>query len=212
MAFLYDFGRYDLLHQEAHFWGTGIGDIEFTPKGDQVGYYFEPGTGEKSLIIANKDNSAMNRILDLRNFENPSLSWSSDLKNIVITNKSKDYSNNKIYLFNLIEKTSTPITETGDNLGAIFDPKGEKIVYATYSSDPDFITRSLLSVMDRAGQNKKELKARSFIKNSIFSSSHGLLLLSEKEKDKYSPISINLSDLRKTDYVFSGEITAPTSI
>jgi len=212
MTYLYDFGRYDLLHQEAHFWGTGIGDLEFTPKGDQVAYFYEPGTGEKSLVVANKDNSAINRIVDLRNFTNPLFSWSPDLKNIVLTNRSKDYPSNKIYIFNLIEKKLSPVVETGDNLGAIFDDLGEKIVYGTYSSDPDFTTYSLLSVMDKDGQNKKELKVRSLIKEASFNSVGELLALGEKEKDKYFPFSIDLSNLKKTEYVFLGEITAPTSI
>lgn len=212
MTYLYDFGRYDLLHQEAHFWGTGIGDIEFTPKGDQIAYYFEPGTGEKSLVIANKDNSAMNRITDLRNFVNPLLSWSPDLKNIVLTNKSNDYPTNKIYTFNLIEKTMNPLTENGNNMAAIFDSNGEKIIYATYSSDPDFSNYSLLSVMDKDGQNKKELKDRSLIQQTAVNQTLGLLALSENEKNRYLPISINLSDLKKTEYVFSGEISAPTSL
>ncbi|TSC90679.1 MAG: Uncharacterized protein CEN92_428, partial [Candidatus Berkelbacteria bacterium Licking1014_96] len=211
-TFLYDFGRYDLLHQKAHFWGIGIGDIEFTPKGDQVAYYFEPGTGEKSLVIANKDNSAMNRIADLRSLTNPTVSWSSDLKNIVLVNKSTAYETNKVYNFNLIEKTLSPLTETGDNLSAIFDPSGEKIIYSTYSSDPDYSNSSLLSLMDKDGQNKKEFKVRSNIQQTAVNQTLGLIALSENEKDKYLPISINLSDLKKIDYVFSGEITAPISL
>jgi len=212
MTFLYDFGRYDLLHQEAKYWGTGIGDINFTPKGDQVAYYFEPGNGEKSLVVANKDNSAMNRIADLRDFTNPLISWSPDLKNIVLTNKSNLYDTNKVNKFSLIEKIMSPLTETGNNLDAVFDFEGKKIIYATYSSDPDFSNYSLLSVMDNDGQNKKELKSRSNISQTTSNSSLGLILLGENEKDKYFPFSINLEDLKKTEYVFSGEINNPISI
>lgn len=212
MTYLYDFGRYDLLHQEAKFWGTGIETLSFTPKGDQVAYYFEPGNGEKSLIVANKDNSAVNRILDLRDLTNPKISWSSDLKNIVLTNRSTQYDTNQVYVFNLIDKTLKPVTDGGQSLNAIFDPKGEKIIYGTYSSDPDFSNYSSLTVMDRDGQNKKELHTRSFINQITFNSTGDLLLLAEGEKDKYLPLSINLSDLKKSEYVFSGEIIAPTSI
>ncbi|MCX6811277.1 MAG: hypothetical protein NT039_01090, partial [Candidatus Berkelbacteria bacterium] len=34
----------------------------------------------------------------------------------------------------------------------------------------------------------------------------------EYEKNKYTPVSINLSTLKKTEYVFAGEIIKPTSI
>lgn len=213
MTYLYDFGRYDLLHQEARFWSAGIGDIEFTPKGDQVAYYFEPGTGEKSLVVANKDNSAINRIADLRSFFSPLISWASDLKNIVIVNRSTTaHETNKIYVFDLINKTLNAVTDTGNNIEAEFDLKGEKIVYGTYSSDPDFINYSLLSVMDKDGQNKKELHLRSYIPQTAFNVSGELLALAEKEKDNYSLVSVNLSDLKTEEYTFLGKITAPTSI
>jgi cell division protein FtsL len=213
MTYLYDFGRYDLLHQEAKFWGTGIGDLEFTPKGDQVAYYFEPGTGEKSLVVANKDNSAINRIADLRSFSNPLISWSPDLKNIVIVNRSTTaYETNKIYVFDLINKTLNTTSDSGNNLEAEFDSSGEKIVYSAYSSDPDFTNHSLLSIMDKDGKNKKELKLRSNIYQTAFNSTSELLALAEEEKDNYSLVSINLSDLKTTDYTFSGKIIAPTSI
>lgn len=212
MTYLYDFGRYDLLHQEAKFWAAGIGDLKFTPKGDQVAYFFEPGTGEKSLVIANKDNSSINRILDLRSFEKPTLSWSPDLKNIVLVNKSTDYPTNKIYVFNLIEKTLSPVTDSGNNLAALFDPEGKIIVYSSYSSDPDFSNYSLLSMMDKDGQNKKELKIRSRLAQTSFNSTGEFLALAENEKDKYLPVAIELSTLKKTEYTFSGEIIAPISL
>jgi uncharacterized protein (UPF0333 family) len=213
MTYLYDFGRYDLLHQEAKLWGLGIGDIEFTPKGDQVAYFFEPGTGEKSLVVANKDNSAMNRIADLRSFFNPLISWSSDLKNIVIVNRSTtEHETNKIYVFDLINKTLNAVTDTGNNIEAEFDSSGEKIVYSSYSSDPDFTNYSLLLVMDKDGQNKKELHLRSYISQTTFNTSNELLALAEKEKDSYSLFSVSLSDLKTEEYTFSGKIIAPTSI
>lgn len=212
MTFLYDFGRYDLLHQEAHFWGTGFGDIKFTPKGDQVAYFYEPGTGEKSLVIANKDNSAMNRITDLRNFERPMISWSPDLKKIVLVNRSTNYETNKIYVFDLIDKSLDAVTDFGRNIEAVFDSKGEKIVYSTYSSDPDFTNFSLLSVMDKDGQNKKELKIRSYVPQTSFNSSGELLALAENEKDNYLVVSINLSSLKKIEYAFSGKIISPVSL
>lgn len=212
MTYLYDFGRYDLLHQETKFWGKGIGDITFTPKGDQIAYFFEPGTGEKSLVVANKDNSALNRIADLRNFISPTISWSPDLKNIVLVNKSSAYETNKIFVYSLIDKEMKSVTENGNNLDAIFDLSGDKIIYGTYSSDPDFSNYSLLSIMDKDGQNKKELKVRSNTLQTTINSSGNLILLSENEKNKYSPLSINLPGLSKTDYVFSGTITNPSSI
>jgi hypothetical protein len=207
LTYLYDFGRYDLLNQEAHPWGAGIGDIKFTPDGNQIAYYFEPGSGEKSLVVANKDNSGINRILDVRAFDNPKINWASDLKSILILNQSqKAFDTNKIYTFDLITKElSSSLTDTGKNLDAIFDPKNQKIIFTTYSSDPDFLVSHVLSVMEKNGQNRKELRVRTKINQLSFFAPETMIMFEETSKSNFSLLGIDINSLKETPFVCACE-------
>jgi len=205
MTYMYDFGRYDLLHQEATYWGIGISDIKFTPDGNQVAYYFEPGTGEKSLIIANKDRTNLNRALDMRSFTDAKISWANDLKNIIIVNQSKDYATNLIYNFDIIKKELLPITDTGNNIDAVFSPENDLVLYSTYSSDPDFSVYSLLSVMKPDGQDKKELKVRSLLNQVVFTSPEKIVFFEEKTLQDFKLFGQDLNSLERINYLYLGE-------
>lgn len=202
MTFLYDFGRYDLLHQEAHFWGTGIGDAEFTPDGNQVAYFFEPGTGEKSLVVANKNNGEINRVLDMRAFSAAKISWAKDLKSVVIADQSTDYDNNQIYVYDLIQKELFTLTESGRIINAVFGPESEKIIYSTYLADPDFSGKSVLSVMDSDGKGQKELGIRAYINQLEFSEANKFLVFDEENKASFKLKMVDIGSGQKTNYVY----------
>ncbi|MBI4032731.1 hypothetical protein HY374_03435 [Candidatus Berkelbacteria bacterium] len=101
---LYDFKRYDLVNQTVTDWPAGIGSIDWRPDGEKVAYYFEPGTGERSLVRATKDNGELERLYNFAdaNITNPELQWSPDAKWIAVRTE-------KLFLFDVFAKTLTEV-------------------------------------------------------------------------------------------------------
>lgn len=104
---LYDFKRYDLVNQTTTDWPAGIGSIDWRPDGEKVAYYFEPGTGERSLIRATKDNGEVERLYSFADstVTNPELTWSPDAKYLAVRA-------DRLYLFDVFAKTLAEVEGT----------------------------------------------------------------------------------------------------
>lgn len=161
-AFFFDFQKYNFVSQEEIKYGDDIGDIAWSPDDSKIAYYYAPASGEKSLIFANKTNSETTRVANLAelNVDNPYLSWSPDSEWLIVIPRNKDFSTNKIYLFNAYTRSFKEVSDTGNNLEAKFSSDGTKILYTTYSSDPGSPVKAVVSVMDSDGSNKKSLDLR----------------------------------------------------
>lgn len=151
---LYDFMRYDLLHQELHDWGGNIGYIIWSPDGEQIAYYYQTSQGEKTLIRANKDNSAVERIYNFKdtNITNPKLVWSPDGNKILVI---KD----DIYIFDVYTKTLTQVTNGGGVADAGFSPNSKSILYNYLDSTQNM---SLLMI-DIDGKNIRDLTVKTYL-------------------------------------------------
>lgn len=151
---LYDFMRYDLLHQELHDWGGNIGYIIWSPDGEQIAYYYQTSQGEKTLIRANKDNSAVERIYNFKdtNITNPKLVWSPDGNKILVI---KD----DIYIFDVYTKTLTQVTNGGGVADAAFSPNSKSILYNYLDSTQNI---SLLMI-DIDGKNIRDLTVKTYL-------------------------------------------------
>ncbi len=218
MTWLYDFKRYDLVSQESHFWGADIGDIVWSPDGENVYYYYAPAGGEKTLISASKGNQSLERLLNLKDesIENPRLAISPDGKYLTLVPRSKQYETNYVYLLEILTKKLTKIVETGNNLGAKFAPDSEKILYATYSkNEVEPIEYSILSVIDIEGKNKKKLDARAFLDRATFNSTSGSVIVAvsagKDKTDNFYKIDVETGE--KNEYVYkSSSIIKPEKV
>lgn len=165
-AFFFDFQKYNFISQQEIKYSDNVGDIAWSPDDSKIAYYYSPLGGEKSLIFADKTNTNLTRVANLAdmNINNPYLSWSPDSEWLTVIPRNASYETNKIYLFNAYTRSFKTISDTGDNLEAKFSPDGSKILYTTYSVDPNSPVRANLSVMDKDGQNKKSLDLRADLK------------------------------------------------
>jgi len=161
-TWIYDFGRYDLLRQRAYFLGTDIGNLVFSSDSEKIAYFYRPASGERSLIIADKNNENKERAVSLTGFGEPKFSWSKDKRYLAIVKQSKNYDQNQVYLFNTISKELTPLTDQGNTLDAKFGPKNNKIIYSVYSRDPESNIYSILNLVERESKQKRELGIRAF--------------------------------------------------
>lgn len=187
---LYDFSRYDLLHHDSKELDKLIKNIAIDPTGEKIIYFFEPGTGEKSLVRAYKDNSQPEKLIDLReyNLTNPQLDWSSDGKKILLVT-------DQIYLYDLYSKSISQLTQFESVSDAQFTPDGQSIIYQQDGA---------LYLMDLAGGNKKNLDIKtSFNKLAWVDDQNFICAI--KEEGKEVLIKYNLDSGDKLVYNYSSK-------
>lgn len=157
---LFDFMRYDFVHQTETAWGNEIGSIAWSPDNSKIAYYYKPSNGEKSLIFANLTNKDLQRVLDFKDYkiENPILRWSPDSERLLIIPRNSNPAENNIYVFNAYTRTLTQLTDTGQMLDGNFSPDSNLILYSSYSQNRKTPITSLLSVMNNDGLEKRSLE------------------------------------------------------
>lgn len=135
---LYDFARYDLVHQEYHPWANDINSVTWRPDGERVIYVLK-NKKEDSLIKANKDNSEPERLLDLTTagLNNPQLVWSPSEDRIILVE-------NDVYKFNVITKELTKIINEQNVSSLLFSPDGERMLFQSGEE---------LKMADKEGKN-----------------------------------------------------------
>lgn len=153
---LYDFKRYDLLHQETTAWPQGIGDITWSPDGKYVFYYFNPQGGEKTLIRADRTNTNLERFYNLKDsaISNPKLRWSSDGKNVLVVTSD-------IYILDTYTKNLTKLTENENVTDANFSPDSNWIIYSNQTG---------LFLLDLLGKNKRDLQTKTSLDKIVWTS------------------------------------------
>jgi len=168
--YLFDFFKYDFVNQTERLWGQNIGDIAWSPDNSKIAYFYAPPTGERTLIFTDVANQAPERVVDLNEagIENPYLSWSPDSQWLIVISRGAKYDTNKILLFNSYSRTFTTVSESGNQLEAIFSPDSSNILFSTYQKDPANPVTDLLSVMKKDGTDIKSLNIRTKISNTAW--------------------------------------------
>lgn len=194
---LYDFNRYDLLHQEKKDWGGGIKGISWRSDGEKIIYYFEPGNGEKSLIRANKDNSGMERIFDMRPYSliDPAVYWSADQKTVLLVS-------GELHVFDVYTKTLKKIEGINAVTSAQFTPDSQKILYEKKGS---------LFIIGIDGKDNQDLGIQTTLKKlTWFDEASFVYAVREAGKNTDSLLKYNLVSKEQIsfDYGSSGAVNA----
>jgi len=181
--YLFDFKKYDFVNQAEAFFGTNIGSIAWAPDNSKLAYFYSTSgpNGEKTLMFSNLANTQIERVYNFldTSIENPLLHWSSDSKKLLIISRSRKFDQNKIYSFDPYSRLLSELTDTGNQVDAVFSPDNSKIIYATYSTDPNEPIPFVLSIMNADGTDKKSLDVRADIRKGVFfKDSKNLLLVS----------------------------------
>lgn len=207
-AYYFDFQKYNFVSQEEVLFGENIGDVAWSPDDSKIAYYYSPLGGEKSLIFADKTNTEMTRVANLAdlNINNPYLAWSPDSEWLVVIPRNSNYETNKIYLFNAYTRSFKEISDTGNNLEAIFSPDGSKILYSTYSKDPASPVRAVLSVMDKDGSNIKSLDLRADLRKVVWlnnSNSQIVVATWDTEKNTEAIFGYNINNKEQSGFNYT---------
>lgn len=183
--YLYDFGRYDLLHQEEKFlissnnatlpdWDPTIkvnitsdqtaGDTitEQTGVDRRIAYFYKKDS-ERSLIFANQLNQNPERAADLSEFENPNLTWSRDGRYIAV------YGQEGLAIIDVFTRIITRASVNNNVSGASFSPTGNFLAY---------ISNSNLIVINTETQKIKNLNLTTTIEKVLWNSDGDFLTAS----------------------------------
>ncbi len=130
-VYLYDFMRYDLLHQTNTLWGTDIGDIAWNPNGAQVVYTYYGAGGEQSLKLSDVQNKVTSVVANLAkdNIDRPTITWSPDGQSILLKPNSDQKKTNYLYVYDVFSKKITQLTSLGEVEGAKWSPDSLSILY-----------------------------------------------------------------------------------
>lgn len=190
---MYDFKRYDLLHQEIHGWGKDIGNLVWTPDGERIYYYYAPASGEKSLIKSDKTHTETERVHDLRSYgiENPLMDISADGKKIMLVS-------NGIYLFDTYTKDINALLVQQNVENAAFSPDGLKIVYTVGGE---------LFIMDVSGENKDALGIKTAIAKTTWLDNNNLIVAEEQSAgDHFWKIDLTKNSKQGYQYQTIGSV------
>jgi len=202
-TWLYDFNRYDLANQESTFLGDDIGDIVWSPDGKKIIYYSKT---KKSLNKANGDNSSLAVIKNIQNISKPTLDISPDGKFLALVPQSFNYQKNYLYKIDLYSKDLKQLIKEGNQKEAIFNPGSNKILYATYSQDPNSSVYTSLSIIDVDGKNNKNLDLRILIDKVAFLDDNNFLYAFLEDQSQSEVLKkFNLESNEEKDYFFTSE-------
>jgi len=192
---LYDFKRYDLIHQEIYDWGDDIRDIVWNSDDTKIIYFKTPQTGEKVLVQANKDNTNQEIIYNFKDtqIKNPKLYWSSDDKKLLVIDS-------QLYILDLYTKALRGITQEKPS-EAMFTPDNTGIIYNGPSG---------LTYIDLEGNNRRELGVSSDLNKVAWFDNNTLFAAINNGKfDKFYKISI--SDGAKEEYIYYSDVSIKAS-
>ncbi|MEI6498932.1 MAG: hypothetical protein WCO23_03140 [bacterium] len=189
---IFDFKKYNFISQTELFWGKDIGSIAWAPDNSEIAYYYAPAGGEKSLMLTNQTNTATERVFNFADsgIDKPVLKWSSDSHWLLIIPKNRDISTNKLYLFDAFTRTMKQITETGNQVDAIFSTDAKQIIYATYSIDPNETMPYAISLMSVDGSNQRSLDVRADLRKFAWF------------KDGKNALMVSYNETAGKDYIF----------
>lgn len=166
---LFDFQKYDFIHQTETLFGRDIEDIAWAPDNSKIAYVYNPAS-ENTLIFSNFTNTDQERVFDLGQYSitNPLLRWSPDSQYLLLVPRSEDRAANKIYLFNISSRTVTTLVNDEDQLDAAFSPDSKKVIYATHQKDEKNLVQSFVSVINIDGSDKRVLDLRASTKKVVW--------------------------------------------
>lgn len=203
---LFDFKKYDFVHQEEVLFGNDIGDIVWSPDDSRIAYYYAPPSGERSIIFANKTNGTKYRVTNLAEIgiNDPYLAFSPNSEWLIMIPRNRNFAENNIYLINVFTKAVQKVDDTGDQKEAVFTSDSQRIIYSTYSTDKNNSYHQTLSAMNLDGSDKKSLKLAGKASDIRYWSEPSKIFL-PRTGDSSKLVLYDLNTGSVTDFYFRGQ-------
>lgn len=125
---LYDFNRYDLLHQEYRSLGSTLRSTVWLADGSGF-YYLEESEGTRSLMRANRAGTSPTRIMNLTNFPIPNVELQLGPGTLLVASSPTTTEKTDIVLLDTHQQTVGAITESGRATGPVLSPNKSLVAY-----------------------------------------------------------------------------------
>lgn len=186
---LYDFSRYDLLHQEITELDEGIKNITFSPDSSKIVYYYSPSDStERTLVEASKTNTDKYILYNFMGtgIENPRIDYSPDGKSILLV------ADNKMYLLDILTENLTQLAQDKIILEAKFTPTNNII----------FTTNTSTFTTSKEAIEYKELDINTSLNKLTFFDDYTVLFI--EDKDNYEAFYLySLQTDQKVELVYN---------
>lgn len=155
---LYDFARYDLLHQEERSLGNTFGATAWATDSSAFFYDSKLPTGQRLMVKANRAGKNQTNLGDLSSLPT-TLNFLAGPNNLIIMSQADLKGPGDIILFDTYQRLIIPITDSAHAYGPVLSPSKQKITY---------LDNGELVVADTAGTNKRNLNIRPKLGNYLF--------------------------------------------
>lgn len=132
--------------------GTEASSAVWDPtNSERLAFAYSPGTGERSLAIADKRIIAIEHKADISLIPSPKLVWSPDANYIALVGQSSDATKNDVWVYKTVDGSLTQVTTSGHVLNATFSPDSGTLVYELSTNDPANPVGSVLKTVKPDG-------------------------------------------------------------
>jgi len=156
--------------------------------------------GEKSLIIADKRFTQIDRKADLSSFTDPKLVWSPDGKSIMIINRSTNAADNDIWVYSVTQALLTKITTAGNVVDANFNTDGSAILYGQLDG-----AAQTLKVYNLSAQKETLLPVSSDVSRTAWRDSHSLFV--PTDNNELQVVDTVTNSISTLSYTFPQDIS-----
>jgi hypothetical protein len=148
-VYLHEIPRFDFEHQ---IYTKVAGPEAISPvwdpnNPDRIAAAYFPPSGERSLIITDKQFTNINRVATLTAVPTPKVLWSPDSNYLLLIARSADYAQQNLWMYTLANGNLAQLTKDGGVRDARFSPDSSKVLIEARSQGGQ-TTRTLLTLSD----------------------------------------------------------------
>ena len=151
---------------------NNIQEIVWTKQEKIIYNYSDPQNKINNISISDVDGKDWQEIVNIDLFK-PELALSSDEKTLLLKPTIDDLGSNFIYSLNLETKEITKLTTAGYEVNPLWNSTASKIIYYQINKNTGIPSSYL---MDKSGQNKKDLKIRTIPGKAVWQDQQNIIV------------------------------------
>lgn len=134
-----------------------VREVDFSPDGSQIIYFYETADGEKSLVVAHPDGSEWERIISNLKMQNPQITWLKDERYVLLYD-DQDLPDKVVDL--VTQELIEVMPDRTDGSLITGSPNGERLAYVLKESNINKL--AIWNIASRSREYLSEEEVQSF--------------------------------------------------